>query len=151
MVKANGSRISLAQSTPCIVRKKGSLETLNVLVLNEQERFLTGFYDLEILCLPRLKIESVEVKQSTLTTVDLPNPGVLIVQRGVEGYASIYSETPKGLELIYNIKPSSKSETLYLLPGKYKVVNRSRYHQRASATREKSVTIESGISTSISF
>lgn len=151
MVKSSGSRVSLSKNTPCIVRKRGSSEILHVLSINEQERFLKGFYDLEILCLPRLKIDNVEVKQSSLTTVDIPMPGVLVVQRGVEGYAGIYSETPQGLELIYTIPLNSKSETLYLLPGKYRVVNRSRYHQRAAATREKSVLIESGVSSSISF
>jgi Ca-activated chloride channel family protein len=49
------------------------------------------------------------------------------------------------LTWLYNLKDTpQQQETLYLQPGKYRVVFRSKYSNRASYTIEKSFDVEPG-------
>ncbi len=144
-----GSRATMARSIPCIVRKHGCMETVNVQNLNFIEKYLVGTYDLEVLCMPRVKIDSVQINQSAITTVELPMSGIAVIQKSVDGVGSLYVEEHNRLRLVYNMNEKDKSETLNLQPGRYRVVLRSKYSNRASSTLEKSFNIEPGMTTAV--
>lgn len=151
-MKMTGSRSAIANSMACIIRKHNSDETINVQYVNNEERYLIGNYDIEILSLPRIKLNNVEVKQNQTTTVDLPMPGIFVLKRNSHGISSLYSIADEGYEsLIYTFENTNKIETLYLQPGKYRVVNRPKSNLRTSATRDKTFTIEPGVTETISF
>lgn len=151
MVKMVGSRAAIAKTIPCVIREHGISKTLHVQYVNEVESYLTGTYDIEVLCLPRLIVPNVKVSPNHTTYVDLPMPGILNIQKGVEGHGSIYAEVNSELVLVYNLKESEKTETLYLQPGAYRVVYRSKYINKIAGTREKSVFINPGGTVSINF
>jgi Ca-activated chloride channel family protein len=56
----------------------------------------------------------------------------------------LFKEEDNKLTWIYNINEEGEQETLYLLPGKYRVVFRSKFADRSIYTLEKSFKIESG-------
>ncbi len=143
MFKATGS--STLKYLPCIIRKHKETETITVQQFDQVEKYITGFYDVEVLCLPRIKVDNVDIRQSHTTTVEIPLPGIAVIQKTTNGYGSLYQDNPEGLVWLYNLRDNpQQQETLYLQPGNYKVVFRSKYANQSSYTVEKSLKVESG-------
>ncbi|NJO68026.1 MAG: VWA domain-containing protein [Bacteroidetes bacterium] len=61
----------------CLIRKAGSMNTLNYHTMYKTEKYLIGNYDIEIPVLPKINLYDVEVKQSTTTTIKVPQPGLI--------------------------------------------------------------------------
>ncbi|MEI6455286.1 MAG: VWA domain-containing protein [bacterium] len=130
---------------PCVIRQKGKNETINVQQFDQVEKYLTGLYDVEILCLPRILVRDVEIQQSQTTNVEIPLPGIAVIQKSTNGYGSLYLENRKELVWLYNLRDTpQQQETLYLEPGTYRVVFRSKYSNKSDYTLEKSFTVEPG-------
>jgi Ca-activated chloride channel homolog len=130
---------------PCIIRKKGGNETINVQQFDQVEKYLVGSYDVEVLCLPRINIYDVDIAQSHTTTVETPMPGIAVILKSTKGYGSVYLEDKNKLTWLYNLRDTPQDqETLFLQPGRYKVVFRSKYSNKASYSVENSFTVESG-------
>jgi len=89
LVKFPASNVEKS-ALPVIVRKNNENATLNVQYTNKKEKYLVGKYDLEILTLPRLYIDNVDVKQSYTTTVEIPAPGNVVIYLPANGYGSIF-------------------------------------------------------------
>lgn len=133
----------------CIVRQQNQTSTLNIQDFNTSDRYLVGKYDLEILTLPRIYLNDVEVSQSKTTTVQIPTPGIATILCNSPGYGSVYVERENKLELIYTMGESSVRENLVLQPGSYRVVFRPKNSQLSIYTVEKKFTVTSGNSTSV--
>ncbi len=144
---ANSSRLKDRQF---IVRKHGGCGIINVQKLNETEKYLTGKYDLEVLVLPRLSL-TVDIKQSTTTTVNIPEPGLLNVVFPKSGYASLYQINGNEQVWVTNFKKDVTTQTLYLLPGDYILVYRPEFSKSILYTRTKKVYIKSGSSQTVRF
>jgi Ca-activated chloride channel family protein len=130
---------------PCIIRKKGQTETINVQQFDQVEKYLIGSYDIEILCLPRINIYDVDIAQSHTTTVETPMPGIAVIQKSTNGYGSVYIEDKNKLTWLYNLRDNpQQQETLFLQPGNYRVTFRSKYSNKASYSVEKSFSVEPG-------
>jgi Ca-activated chloride channel family protein len=126
------------------------METLNVQQFGQTEKYLTGLYDLEVLTLPRMYIDDVEIKQSHTTTISIPHPGIAVIDKKAAGYGGIYLEKDNQLEFVYNFKENSLDrETIVLQPGNYRVIFRSKYSKRSMYTVEKRFTVESGKSVNV--
>lgn len=152
VVSMKGSRSSVTNHTPCVVRKPGTTQIVNVQYVNDGNRYLAGRYDVDILTLPPVRLKDVEISADKTTTVDLPMLGILSFNRSVEGYGSLYRLREDGSqELVHVFDNARKGETLYLRPGTYRVVNRSKYNLRTSATREKTFVLTPGGSVSVNL
>lgn len=135
---------------PCLIRKKGETEILNVQQFDQVEKYLVGEYETDILCLPRITVKNITVSERNTTTVEIPVPGIAVIETSTNGYGSLYLEEGKELIWLYNLKETPQhQETLYLQPGHYRVVFRSKYSNRASYTVEKAFTVESGQTSNI--
>lgn len=137
------------KSLKAIVRKAGEMKTLNIQDFYEKERYLVGNYDLEILTLPRMYVDNVQVLQSHTATVAIPQPGIANILKQSSGYASLYVLNGNEQELIYNIRVESVQENIVLQPGRYKVVFRPKNSKKSIYTIERSFKIESGSSETI--
>ncbi len=134
----------------CIIRENGKMETLNVQQFGQTETYITGLYDLEVLTLPRMYIEDVEIKQSHTTTIEIPLPGIAVIDKKAAGYGGIYLEKDNKLEFVYNFKDSSLDrETIVLQPGNYRVIFRAKYSNRSVYTVESRFTVTSGKSVNV--
>jgi Ca-activated chloride channel family protein len=148
VLKLNSQNSNL-KAIKTIIRKQGSNETINVQDLEQPEKYITGTYSIEILSLPRIYQDNIEIMQSHTTTVDIPVPGIAVIQKLVKGYGSLFLEKDGSLELIYNFRDIELQESLVLMPGKYRAVFRSRYADRSRYTIERSFEVKSGITTNV--
>ena len=97
-----------------------------------------------------LPVHDVKIEQSHTTTVDIPLPGIAVIQKSTNGYGSLYLEENNDLTWLYNLKDNPQGqETLFLQPGKYRVVFRSKYSSRSDYTVEKSFSVEPGQTTNV--
>lgn len=135
---------NLYRDLQCVVREQGKTETLNIQNFRETTKYLTGKYQLEILCLPRIILDNVEISQSATTEVKIPVPGIASISLPANGFAAVYLEHESGLELIYNMRNNIRQESLVLQPGNYRVIFRSGAATRSFFTAETSFTIKSG-------
>ena len=151
LVKFPASNIEKS-ALPVIVRKNNENATLNVQYTNKKEKYLVGKYDLEILTLPRLYIDKVDIKQSYTTTVEIPAPGNVVIYLPANGYGSIFQrKKDKDLELVINLKTEETMQTIQLQPGDYTIVFRAKYVNKSIYTIEKNFTIESNKNTTVNL
>jgi Ca-activated chloride channel homolog len=147
-LKVAGSE-KTTRNLECIVRLKDDSKTLNVQNFNETRRYLTGKYDLEVLSLPRLYINDVDVSQSHTTTIEIPQPGIAVIRKSFTGFGSLYAEQNGKLVWIYELRDNAQLETLILQPGNYRIEFRSRNVKRSFYTLENRFTITPGMTTEI--
>ncbi len=134
-----------------LVRKHGSFETINVQALKSTVKYVTGFYDLEVLTHPRLRINDIAVSQSHTTTVNIPTPGLLTVNKGQKGMGEIYQRKNGKLELVVRLNVNLSRESYYMLPGKYIVLYRPKGAKSSMFTIEKEIEIIEGSSASLNL
>ncbi|MCY7410406.1 MAG: VWA domain-containing protein [Chitinophagales bacterium] len=143
-------------STPCIVRKAGEHEIIYVQDANTQQRYLVGIYDLEILTLPRIIQKNILIEQGKINSIKIPKAGTLMVTPGEAGVASIFIQVTERLEKIYDFpvgihsdKSIKQQQTVNLQPGNYTVVFRPDKGKQSERTKQVSVLIASGKTSSI--
>ena len=135
-----------------IVHQKNSSKTLEVQDANEIEKYLVGKYDIEILSLPRIYQKDVPVKQSYTTTIEIPQPGKLIVTAIAQPYyADIYQMDRNELVWVCKLPVESRSHNLIIQPGLYKIIYRAKGAYHSNNTFEREFKITSGSATNITL
>ena len=147
-LKVAGSE-KTSRNLECIIRLKDDPKTLGVQNFNETRRYLTGKYDLEVLSLPRLYINDVDISQSHTTTIEIPQPGIAVIRKSYNGYGSLYAEQNGKLVWIYELRDNATVETLILQPGNYRLVFRSRSLKRSLYTTENRFAVTQGMTTDV--
>lgn len=71
------------------------MNTLNIQDFGKTEKYIVGKYDLEILTLPRIKLNDVEIQQSTTNTIKVATSGNAYITKGGTGYGSIFVDDGK--------------------------------------------------------
>ncbi|MEM7161882.1 MAG: VWA domain-containing protein [Bacteroidota bacterium] len=132
-----------------LLRKKGEPEVIHVQNFDQIERLIVGEYDLEILTLPRTRIEKSSIAQSHTTSIEIPHPGVVNVSIAKQGYGSIFLLNGDDMEWVCNLDATESRQTVTLQPGFYKVVFRSKTSKQSIYTLEEEFQIKSGISTTL--
>jgi Ca-activated chloride channel family protein len=142
---AIGGNWRTLRNLQAIVLKHGQMETLEVQNFGSSQNYLNGFYDIEVLGLPRIRIDSVIISQSHTTTIEIPLPGIAVLKRNTDGFGSLYQEKDGKLNLIYNLpEKHTTTESLVLMPGIYRVVFRSKWAGKSLYTVEESFEIKPG-------
>ena len=127
-----------------IVKQSNQNETINVQKINNSQSYLTGFYDIELLTLPRQYFKNIRINQNQLTQLQLPSTGLANILLPANGYGGVYLKDGDMLTEIYKFNGESNQYKLTLLPGKYKVIYRSKSSKKYIYTDEKSFVIKSG-------
>jgi len=140
---------TVGSNPACIVRKNGEMQTLHIQQFNTTEKFIIGKYDLEILTLPRIKLNKVDVAQSKTTTIEIPQSGSVTIVKPSEGPGSLYVEENNKMVWVCNLNSNVTQETIILQPGRYRVEYRPRNARESIYTIEKKFKIDSGISTQV--
>lgn len=126
-------------------------QTINVQALNSVDKYLIGNYRLEILTLPRI-YKNIEVKQSSVTNVDIESPGMFICKSTNPTIGQVFYENTEGQwEWVCTINPSKSQEEWALQPGKYKIYYRQKNIKSTSYSFEKEFRIISEKQTSINL
>jgi Ca-activated chloride channel family protein len=125
------------------VMEKAKYETINVQLTNSQDKYLVGFYDLELLTLPRT-YQRIEITQSKTTTVTITSPGTLELKSIKNNVGQVFIDKGNGLfEWVFNLDEKLLSSKYVLQPGNYKVVYRQKDQKSTGYTVEKKFKIES--------
>ncbi|MFL2573892.1 MAG: hypothetical protein ACJ0P8_05575 [Flavobacteriales bacterium] len=127
-----------------IIRKKGERETINVQNINKTQKYLTGFYDIELLTLPRQYFNNIRINQNQLTKLQLPSTGLVNILLPANGYGGVYLNDGDKLTEIYKFNGESNQYKLTLLPGKYTVIYRAKSSKKYIYTNEETFVIKSG-------
>lgn len=146
-----GSGERIVKNLQAIVREHDKLNTLNIQNFGDVKKYLSGKYDMEILTLPRIYLNEVNISQSTTTTIDIPLPGIAVVKKSVKGYGSLYVKRNEMLEWIIDLREPLLQETFVLQPGDYKVVFRAAHAGRSMYTVEKDFVIYPGGTSNINL
>ncbi|TAE80467.1 MAG: VWA domain-containing protein [Bacteroidetes bacterium] len=136
----------------CIVRSKGTMNTLHLQNVNTNERYLVGKYDLEVLTLPRQLFKDVSIDQNTTTTIEMAQPGRLFISAFSQQYiADIYQMNRNELVWLARLPAENKTHNVIMQPGKYKIIYRARNSTKANQTFEREFIINSGLSTNFNL
>ena len=144
-LKLGWNKIELRSNVQCLVRSHNADTTLYVQDLNTSVRYLTGKYDLEFLTIPRRIFEGVEVNQSKVSEVKLPNQGKLRLIASEPGFTSIYENKNGIYEKVYDCYLLEKREIINILPGKYLVVFKPKSSYDCEITTEKYINVSSNV------
>ncbi len=132
-----------------VVRKKGEMNTLNIQDFGKTDKYIVGKYDLEILTLPRIKLNDVEIQQSTTNTIKVPTSGNAYITKGSTGYGSIFVDDGKKVTWVCNLNTALQNEIIYLQPGNYKLEFRYENAKQTTNTIERKFTISSAVTTNV--
>jgi Ca-activated chloride channel family protein len=101
---------------------------------------------------PRLKIENVEIGQSSTTTIEIPQCGTLTLNKGKQNMLGcIFLKDSEETKWVCNLDERRINETISLLPGQYMVVVRAGNSTKTTNTQIKEFKIESKKTTSINL
>jgi Ca-activated chloride channel family protein len=135
-----------------LVKRSGNPETINVQFMGTSEKYIVGRYDLEIPVFPLILLRDVEIRQSSTTTVEIPEPGKVHISSRQPGYGSIYSLSEKGdQDWVLNTRSGLTQQEYYLQPGTYRIIFRLANMNSTIYTQVKDFTIRSGISEVVEF
>jgi len=134
----------LLRSIPIIVKPQGQTNIVNVQMVGENKKYLTGYYTLEVLSLPRLLIPKVEIAQGAVTNIEVPLPGIVVINKSIHGFGSLYVMKDEKQTWIYDLRDTLLQESLILMPGDYKIVYRSKFSERSLFTIQREFSIRSG-------
>ncbi|HOY38658.1 MAG: VWA domain-containing protein [Bacteroidales bacterium] len=128
----------------CIVRQTGLMETIHVLDAEKEQYYIVGLYNLEVLTLPRIYIDAVEVKQDVQKTLRIAQPGRVIINFKSPVYGSLLFENGDVLTNIYDFIPDRVVYNLRLQPGYYRIIFRDKNQRKTEKSLEQKVRVKSG-------
>ncbi len=127
-----------------VVRLPGQAETVNVQYLNNNVKYIAGKYDIDILTLPPIRLKAFEVKAGHDNNIRIEAPGILVVQKNIRVYGTVYRLEKKGQRFVTQLHSEQQGqESFYLQPGKYRLVYRSRFQNQSIFTVTKDFTVTS--------
>lgn len=133
----------------CLVKQSGADATLHVQSINTTERYLVGVYGLEILTLPRITVENVQVDERQTTTVQVPTPGTVTLTRTIEVIGGIFINLNGKLEKVYELNELALRDVVMLQPGEYQVIYRSRGSRVMKSTGVQKISVKPGEAVSV--
>ena len=119
-------------------------KTLNVQNIDQEQRYLVGTYDVEILTLPRIYKKDVQINQSSYTYLDIPGSGLFKYKTYSPIVGQIFTSEN---EWVCDLSDKELTGNFYLQPGNYKIVYRLKSSVSTDYTTVKSFMIQSGENT----
>lgn len=133
------------------ITQPGKPITLNTQQVGVTDKYIVGKYEVEILTLPRI-YQTVDVTQSSTTTIDIPAPGILNYSAGKPFVGQLFVINENNVpEWVCNLDQSTQSGILQLLPGQYRIVYRPKHLRSTTYTIQKEFRITSNKTTPINL
>lgn len=105
----------------CLVMQKGKNEIEYAQAINSKQRYLSGFYDLEFLTLPRIRMENIKLGKDEINTINIPAPGILTVFGSADLKATVF-KADANFTWVYEFQNLKGRNSVQLQPGKYKLL-----------------------------
>ncbi len=145
------TRMRADEDITCLIKEAGNSEILYVMKADQNQHFLKGLYDVDILTMPRIILKDVEIKPSHKTTIEIPKTGIAYINKAVTGYGSLYVQENGKMRWIYDLNEKSTNESIQLLPGVYRVVFRPKYSDKSIYSIDKVFNVKPGLTTRINM
>lgn len=137
---------------PVLVHQKGKDEVLNIQQMGDQQNYLAGAYDLEVLTVPPVRLPGIIIQPSASTDLVIPMPGILNISKPRGMYAgSVFCESDGSVNWVTDLNSGKTSERLVLMPGVYRVLLKPQGSTQYEKVVTKQFTIEGGLQTNVSF
>ncbi|UKN02506.1 VWA domain-containing protein [Paracrocinitomix mangrovi] len=135
------------------VMQKGQPVTLNVQDLDQEQKYLVGEYDIEILTLPRIYRNNVKINQSLFTYIDIEGSGIFEYKsyKPIVGQIFLEKDGTDVAEWVCDIDPKKMQGKFYLQPGSYRIVYRPEEAVSTDYTSIKKFTIRAGANTVVTL
>jgi Ca-activated chloride channel family protein len=131
------------------ISQQGESATLNTQKIGETDKYLVGWYDIEILTLPRIYV-TTKVTQSGLNTIDIKAPGFVSYTAGKGIVGQIFTKNDNGTwDWVCNLDEGGYKGRFTLQPGGYKVIYRMKDTYKSEYTLEKEFRINSNSTTTL--
>ncbi|MDR0972115.1 MAG: VWA domain-containing protein [Bacteroidales bacterium] len=131
-----------------LVRKPNEKQYVNRQKINSSQKYLEGVYDLDVLCLPPLYLENVEVEAASTTTIEIPIEGQLQLKQ-TNTYINKLFYKKEGQWIYFLDLESKKEQKLSLLPGEYLLICRKQKGDIGDKTIEEEFVIQSNLITQL--
>jgi Ca-activated chloride channel family protein len=142
---------SSAKTFPVIIRKHKGNETVNVQPMNKPVKYIVGIYDIDVLTIPLLHLDSIEISQSATTTIEIPQTGNVQINKPSNMLGSLFVKEGGQMRLICELDADLPTETISLLPGEYVAILRPRKSTHTLQTITKEFKIVSSQTTTITL
>lgn len=134
----------------CLVMQDGEHEIQYAQSVNSQQRYLSGKYDLEILTLPRIRMEDVSIGNDVVKNIDIENPGTLSIYGKSDLRATIFI-ADAAMTWVYEFANINGKNTLQLQPGEYKLLIQPEKYQHTEESQLIEFNIESNAENILRF
>lgn len=111
--------------------------------MNETQAYIVGKYQALITSLPYISIPNIDISQSKLMRLKIPNSGTLSVSSQINADAFIMHKTTEGWKKIYTLNNKGAKENINLQPGKYRLLYRNTILKQSEASKSIDIKIES--------
>ncbi|HET9487717.1 MAG TPA: VWA domain-containing protein [Chryseosolibacter sp.] len=126
------------------VRQRGHGDILHIQQSNISRRYLQGEYEVETLTLPR-RIFPVTLDAGRTITISLPSAGAVNINTIAVGFGSVFEILDSGeTRWVYSLDENRSRHFLNLLPGRYKIVFRTRRTRGSKYTAIKTFELKAG-------
>lgn len=139
----SGASIANNDAQVLVRDKENNSKILNAQDLNEQEKFISNKYKLEILTTPEILIDTL-ILPSVTNLISIPNYGTVSISANESFLASIYKDAESALEMVERFQITNKGETRKLQPGKYLLVYKAIKSYDSETTQTLRFTVEEG-------
>jgi len=129
------------ENIPVIVKNKNN-EIVNIQNIQSSEKYLAGYYNIQILTLPLIEKNNFKIESEKLNEIILPNDAVLQFEVKVSKAVSIL-DMSNHETLIWENKNAEGNFALNIQPGKYKVIYRTNHPKESVLTRALEINLES--------
>jgi Ca-activated chloride channel family protein len=134
-----------------LITPHGEDKFIHVQTFNTTEPYLIGTYDIEILTLPRIRQENIQITQSKKTTIQIRQPGKLNLITRTDYVGDIFQVKGGDLVWVCNVEVSSSNNIIVMQPGDYMYITRLKREQNTIKSREIKFAITSGKITNINL
>lgn len=123
---------------------------INVQSAGDITKYIADVYTLELLTLPRIK-QKISVDPRHTTTVEVPSSGLLTVKYPARGYGKVFQWVDNELIWVIDLNSNSSSQSISLLPGKYRAVYRPANMHQTENSKYRDFEIKPDASKVIQF
>ncbi len=135
---------------PKVIVKSIKNKIINTQWLGEKISYLQGSYKIEVLSLPIIELDKINIEADKTTSVKIDSPGILSIQKNIRVYGFLYYLTDnKQIKILDLNENSSKQESIYLQPGFYRLVYRPIYSTQSAYSQTEDFEITSSKTTKI--
>jgi Ca-activated chloride channel family protein len=97
-------------------------------------------------------VREISIDQSYTTTLQLPQPGKLVISCPAQDYyADVYQTIRNELVWVYKFPVEKRNHVLVMQPGDYKIIYRAKGATKSSFSFERAIKIISGQATNITL